>query len=683
MSSPQQFKTIAHEARREADKCDADSQDQGSRSLLGFTGLLIGSIAGMIKKLAFNEPNHAASNAENIESDGETDAGPGKLTTHTDSQRHGKPSDRAGGDSASELPGASFGEAGRFHHAIFRGEDPAPLRDSQMAAPPVPALPLLPANDNTGLRLPLSAQEHSSPRPRGASAANLAPTDSEDAPVQAGDAPDSETAAERPAADTEEPKQSNERNRGPVITGPVNLGQLYVNTALVIGLTDLLPHATDPDGDTLAITDLVAARGNLVEGDDNSWNFTPALDDVGQVTFSYAVTDGEFSVTQTATLDLFEHALVRHFATDGDDVLIGTRVRDDIVAHGGSDIVDGLAGDDLIDGGDGDDVIFGGSGHDLIFAGNGDDFIDAGDGDDIVFAGSGNDVVIGGDGDDVIHGEAGNDSLNAGSGDDVADAGDGDDVFVVTHVPGSGAALPNQVQADTGSASIATVIPLGNTAAGVIAATAITSGEAGATSTAAAPSEDATATPATVTVSGDGNDFYDGGAGIDTLDLGATSAAAVVDLACGTASSDDIGTDILKNIENVVTGSGDDTIIANTAQNVLTGGAGEDTFVFATACDSGTTPEAIDSITDFEVGDKIDVSQIDGDEKADGKQSFEFKGKADHFEKAAEIIYKYEKHEDGEHTIVSGNDDDDLDADFSIDLFGHLELTHEDFHGLS
>jgi Ca2+-binding RTX toxin-like protein len=56
-------------------------------------------------------------------------------------------------------------------------------------------------------------------------------------------------------------------------------------------------------------------------------------------------------------------------------------------------------------------------------------------------------------------------------------------------------------------------------------------------------------------------------------------------------------------IEDAVGGSGDDTIIGNTADNRLTGGEGSDRFVFGAVTGQ-------DVITDFEDGfDLIDLSQ--------------------------------------------------------------------------
>ncbi|MGQ0674409.1 MAG: peroxidase family protein [Hyphomicrobium sp.] len=77
---------------------------------------------------------------------------------------------------------------------------------------------------------------------------------------------------------------------------------------------------------------------------------------------------------------------------------------------------------------------------------------------------------------------------------------------------------------------------------------------------------------------GDGNDEYDGGAGIDTYTLATTSAASTVDLAAGTASSAQTGSDLLSGIENVIGSSGADNIGGNGIANVLTGLAGDDTI---------------------------------------------------------------------------------------------------------
>ena len=95
----------------------------------------------------------------------------------------------------------------------------------------------------------------------------------------------------------------------------------------------------------------------------------------------------------------------------------------------------------------------------------------------------------------------------------------------------------------------------------------------------------------------DGNDTYHGdeltecAVGIDTLDMSAIAANTNVDLGTGfmgrgSAVSSASGTDTLWGIENVMTGSGSDTITASKAVNIIDGGAGNEMFRFLSAEDA-------------------------------------------------------------------------------------------------
>ena len=83
----------------------------------------------------------------------------------------------------------------------------------------------------------------------------------------------------------------------------------------------------------------------------------------------------------------------------------------------------------------------------------------------------------------------------------------------------------------------------------------------------------------------DGDDAYVGGEGVDTYTLGATAAAAIVDLRAGTATSADTGLDTLAGVENVTGGSGADLFVMaqDDVRNVITGGAGSDTVDYGSA----------------------------------------------------------------------------------------------------
>lgn len=77
-------------------------------------------------------------------------------------------------------------------------------------------------------------------------------------------------------------------------------------------------------------------------------------------------------------------------------------------------------------------------------------------------------------------------------------------------------------------------------------------------------------------VGGLGKDTLDGGVGYDIASFESSKASVTVDLKKGTASGTDIGTDTLKNIEEVSAGSGNDILIASDSGNQLNGGTGND-----------------------------------------------------------------------------------------------------------
>jgi Ca2+-binding RTX toxin-like protein len=113
---------------------------------------------------------------------------------------------------------------------------------------------------------------------------------------------------------------------------------------------------------------------------------------------------------------------------------------------------------------------------------------------------------------------------------------------------------------------------------------------------------------------GGGADILDGGAGADTASYRDKSASVVLTLNGATNATVTIGgvaEDTLRNIENVLGGTGDDRLTGDAAANllsggggndVLDGGAGSDTFQFDFALDSSSN---VDMILNFSTGDKI------------------------------------------------------------------------------
>ena len=112
-------------------------------------------------------------------------------------------------------------------------------------------------------------------------------------------------------------------------------------------------------------------------------------------------------------------------------------------------------------------------------------------------------------------------------------------------------------------------------------------------------------------------------------------------------------------------------------RDMLTGGQDNDTFVFKTAAEAGNGALA-DVITDFQVGDKIDLSSIDANLGAGGNQDFALLNQAT-FTGAGQLIFRH----DGGNTIVEGDVDGDSAADFRIDILGVHNLATSDFSGVA
>jgi hypothetical protein len=113
--------------------------------------------------------------------------------------------------------------------------------------------------------------------------------------------------------------------------------------------------------------------------------------------------------------------------------------------------------------------------------------------------------------------------------------------------------------------------------------------------------------------------IWDSG-GTDTLSIENFTEACDIDLTPGASSTiaisgwsmaDNLGIAQGTIIENVICGTGDDTILGNTADNVINGGAGADTITGGGGDDEFVFIESLlsttiyDTVTDFTAGDKI------------------------------------------------------------------------------
>jgi len=200
--------------------------------------------------------------------------------------------------------------------------------------------------------------------------------------------------------------------------------------------------------------------------------------------------------------------------TAADDTINGDSVNVSI-----DDLIHGYDGNDTIDGKTGDDVVYGGNGNDNIIGSAGNDYLYGESGSDTLNGGNDNDYLDGGEGDDTLDGGNGNDVLAGGSGNDIIYGRAGDD----------------NISGGDGDDIIYEVYS--------------------------------------------GTDVIDGGAGIDTLDYsGASTYRVTINLQTG-IQYDNRSTpsnDTVTGIENVVGGSGNDTMTGNDVANMLKGNSGND-----------------------------------------------------------------------------------------------------------
>jgi VCBS repeat-containing protein len=143
-------------------------------------------------------------------------------------------------------------------------------------------------------------------------------------------------------------------------------------------------------------------------------------------------------------------------AGNGNNIVHGGEGLDRITAGTGNDLITGDAGNDVIDAGAGNNTVWAGQGDDSVITGAGNDEIGTDEGNDTVQAGGGQDRVYGngghdsidaGEGNDFVTGDMGNDTLNGGAGNDSLFGGEGNDLIIA----GEGA---DRVQADGGNDTV-------------------------------------------------------------------------------------------------------------------------------------------------------------------------------------------------------------------------------------
>lgn len=127
-------------------------------------------------------------------------------------------------------------------------------------------------------------------------------------------------------------------------------------------------------------------------------------------------------------------------------------------------------------------------------------------------------------------------------------------------------------------------------------------------------------------------------------------------------------------------GPGRDILIGREGGDALSGGGGENVFAYLHESDS-PLGAGRDVISDFSIGDVIDLTSLDADPFLAGDQDFLFleEGAPDNRAAAGTLKYFYS----GARTFVVAGTDDQASADLQIQLNGRVPLTAANFNGVA
>ncbi|MEJ6398468.1 Hint domain-containing protein [Yoonia sp. 208BN28-4] len=344
-------------------------------------------------------------------------------------------------------------------------------------------------------------------------------------------------------------------------------------------------------------------------------------------TVDFSGTDGGQGVVVSYTGDEAAGYIVGTSGADGNfseiEGVIGSQYDDVINANADSVGASIIAGDgnDTITGGSGNDSVTGDAGNDTITGGEGDDTLDGGDdADEFVLSGTfGDDTITGGEGgtdSDTINLTNPADSTTILTGDEAGTITDGTSTATFSEIE----VLDLDAGNDTvdASASDAPITIFGNAGNDdITGSTADDSLFGGADSDTLAGGEgadlvDGGAGDDTIRIADDfGNDAIIGGetgeTNGDTLDGSALTQDVTVNFSGPEAGTVDNGTDTatFAEIEQVETGSGDDTITGGSGNEDVITGAGDDIVTTTgTGADTIATGAGNDTVT-FSEGDSI------------------------------------------------------------------------------
>lgn len=317
----------------------------------------------------------------------------------------------------------------------------------------------------------------------------------------------------------------------------------------------------------------------------------------------------------------------------GNDSVLGSQGNDSLYGGDGNDTLSGTNGNDLVDAGAGNDVIILSS-DDTIFGGAGIDTLDATAGssaETITFTsatggnsgtgtfdgievfqsaagadnynaglatgnlsistGADNDTVTAGSGNDTIDGGSGDDSLSGGAGNDSLTGGDGDDRFVLNNTSGNDTIAGGEGGETSGDT-------LDGSAISANVTVSFSGNEAG---TASAGGSTVTFSQIENFVTGGGNDSFNAAASNTAITISAGDGA---DTIIGGAGSDRLfggnGADSIDGgagNDTIDAGSGSDFVYGGDGADSIGGGGGNDQLAGGSGNDSLSGGDGDDSLT--------------------------------------------------------------------------------------
>ena len=136
-------------------------------------------------------------------------------------------------------------------------------------------------------------------------------------------------------------------------------------------------------------------------------------------------------------------------------------------------------------------------------------------------------------------------------------------------------------------------------------------------------------------------------------------------------------------MEAAIGGSGNDTFFVGTTATVITGGRGDDLFIFTVIDETPTlSRQLVHEILDFVVGDRIRVADYDISRRAERTEEERFEEFYEELEDGDRedlpIRVRYERYDDIDHSIIEADVDGDDFYEIAIRVDGiHLPFNIE------